>query len=338
MTGNISAAMLQHRLSNLHPHTNGNRSRAPSNPTLAPTPESMINSTSTPDSETPPSSSAVVDAAEPISIASPHNAASPNIILSRSPDQNSAPIAQNNATSYPVAPNGGMTTLTPTNGLSRRGSEEDCFSAAASGSVTPNPYFAEVEDLSRVPSYQTAVRSHARRRLSVGLPDYSEVVGQAPGPTSNGQTTNGNGNATTRVTVPTSNNTSGASSGTSTPISSPRQRFAAFRSSSHSALSTLGGSTGPTSSPAVTSTNINSYERASSGASTPTTSSSSNHISAERPAISGTSGIVNPSASGPGASHGRSHTWSWLHNHTHHHERYSGLLSHARHGGDHSAR
>ncbi|KAI5304664.1 hypothetical protein KEM56_006160 [Ascosphaera pollenicola] len=175
MTGNISAAMLQHRLNNLNPNTNGNRSRAPSNPALAANPESTLPSASTPDSDTPPSSSAAAGIAEPISIASHQNAASPNITLSRSPDQNIAPIAQSLPTSHPLIAAGAASVLTPTNGLSRRGSEDECFSAVASGAVTPSPYFAEVEDLSRVPSYQTAVRSHARRRLSAGLPDYNEV-------------------------------------------------------------------------------------------------------------------------------------------------------------------
>ncbi|KAK2797084.1 hypothetical protein FQN51_008856 [Onygenales sp. PD_10] len=51
---------------------------------------------------------------------------------------------------------------------SRRPSEE----TLPSGVATPNPRFSEVEDLCRVPSYTTAVRSHARSQYSGDLPDY----------------------------------------------------------------------------------------------------------------------------------------------------------------------
>lgn len=54
-------------------------------------------------------------------------------------------------------------------GFSRRTSEEDQI---PSGAVTPYPQFHEVEDLSRVPSYTTAVRSAARTTNNNDLPDY----------------------------------------------------------------------------------------------------------------------------------------------------------------------
>lgn len=56
---------------------------------------------------------------------------------------------------------------------SGRPSEEGPIS---SGIATPNPHFREVEDLSRVPSYTTAVRSTARTQLDGALPDYREVM------------------------------------------------------------------------------------------------------------------------------------------------------------------
>ncbi|KAI5289172.1 hypothetical protein KEM54_004292 [Ascosphaera aggregata] len=342
MTGNISAAMLQHRLNNLNPNGSGTGSRAPFYPTSGANAESNCNLATTPGSNTPPPLSAI-GTTEAIPITNVSDAASPDITLPRSPDQNIVSFAQTNqvACSCSSASIAAASALTPIYGLPRRGSEDECFSLAASGSATTNPYFAEVEDLSRVPSYQTAVRSHTRRRMSAGLPDYNEVVGQTSGPSrppSNGQTTNvsGSGNGTSISAMATatssSNSTSRASSGANTPITSPRPRFAAFRSSSHSALSTIGGPTSP-------SAGLSGNDRLSSGASTPNTASSSlNHAPAERAATS--SCISNGNVPWPysGASHARSHTWSWLHNHTHHHERYSGLLSHARHGGDHSTR
>lgn len=53
--------------------------------------------------------------------------------------------------------------------LSRRTSEEDQI---ASGAATPGPRCHEVEDLSRVPSYTTAVRSVPRTTFTNDLPDY----------------------------------------------------------------------------------------------------------------------------------------------------------------------
>jgi hypothetical protein len=57
--------------------------------------------------------------------------------------------------------------------ISRRTSEEDHVS---SGAITPYPQFDEVEDLSRVPSYTTAVRSAARTSLNNDLPDYNAAT------------------------------------------------------------------------------------------------------------------------------------------------------------------
>jgi len=76
--------------------------------------------------------------------------------------------------------NGGSTDL------SRRTSEE---SPTASGAQTPRVHFTEVEDLTRVPSYSTAVRTPLRTPLNGDLPTYhtatsssslSSMVPQAP--------------------------------------------------------------------------------------------------------------------------------------------------------------
>jgi arrestin-related trafficking adapter 4/5/7 len=64
--------------------------------------------------------------------------------------------------------------------LSRRTSEEDNL---PSGEHTPRPQFMEVEDLCRVPSYSTAVRSNARTQLSDDLPNYLAATrGTVSGP------------------------------------------------------------------------------------------------------------------------------------------------------------
>jgi hypothetical protein len=60
--------------------------------------------------------------------------------------------------------------------LSRRPSDEVEHDALPSGMATPfHPQYAEVETLSRVPSYSTAVRCAVRPRDS-GLPDYNAVI------------------------------------------------------------------------------------------------------------------------------------------------------------------
>ena len=57
--------------------------------------------------------------------------------------------------------------------LSRRASEEDHM---PSGAQTPMPQTHEVEDLSRVPSYSTAVRNPRRTPYSEGLPSYDTAI------------------------------------------------------------------------------------------------------------------------------------------------------------------
>lgn len=59
--------------------------------------------------------------------------------------------------------------------LSRTPSDEAEQDHLPSGTATPRPQYAEVESLSRVPSYSTAVRSTVRPRDS-NLPDYQAVI------------------------------------------------------------------------------------------------------------------------------------------------------------------
>ncbi|PGG96872.1 hypothetical protein GX51_07609 [Blastomyces parvus] len=62
---------------------------------------------------------------------------------------------------------------------SRRPSEDD---DVPSGAVTPSSQISEVEHLSRVPSYATAVRSHPSPHYNEGLPDYqAATAGDARG-------------------------------------------------------------------------------------------------------------------------------------------------------------
>jgi hypothetical protein len=76
-----------------------------------------------------------------------------------------------NSGSDPQSPEG------PSNSGSRRGSEEHDRDNLPSGMATPyHPQFLEVENLSRVPSYSTAVRSTARTHYSGDLPDYQAAV------------------------------------------------------------------------------------------------------------------------------------------------------------------
>lgn len=61
--------------------------------------------------------------------------------------------------------------------LSRRVSEEQDSDHQSSGVVTPyHPQYLEVENLSRVPSYTTAVRSTVPSTYSSGLPDYQSAI------------------------------------------------------------------------------------------------------------------------------------------------------------------
>lgn len=64
--------------------------------------------------------------------------------------------------------------------LSRRTSEED----PPSGVATPHPRFSEVEDLCRVPSYSTAVRSNRRTAYNGDLPDYQSATAGDASPVS----------------------------------------------------------------------------------------------------------------------------------------------------------
>ncbi|PGH11064.1 hypothetical protein AJ79_05106 [Helicocarpus griseus UAMH5409] len=60
-----------------------------------------------------------------------------------------------------------------TPGTSRRPSEDDNI---PSGMATPNPHFSQVEDLSRVPSYTTALKSRVIPQYSEDLPDYQAAT------------------------------------------------------------------------------------------------------------------------------------------------------------------
>ncbi|KAI2359195.1 hypothetical protein LOY91_006852 [Ophidiomyces ophidiicola] len=67
--------------------------------------------------------------------------------------------------------------LATTDGGSRRSSED---AAALSGLATPNPHFSEVEDLCRVPSYSTALRSSAKTHYDRSLPNYQAATASDP--------------------------------------------------------------------------------------------------------------------------------------------------------------
>jgi hypothetical protein len=65
----------------------------------------------------------------------------------------------------------------PSHTPSRRPSEEHDPDSFPSGMATPyHPQYLEVENLSRVPSYTTAIRSTARTQYSEDLPDYRAAV------------------------------------------------------------------------------------------------------------------------------------------------------------------
>ncbi|PGH00999.1 hypothetical protein AJ80_09075 [Polytolypa hystricis UAMH7299] len=63
---------------------------------------------------------------------------------------------------------------------SRRSSEED--QAVSSGAATPCIQFSQIETLSRVPSYSTAVRSNPRVHFDGGLPNYETVIAAGDSP------------------------------------------------------------------------------------------------------------------------------------------------------------
>lgn len=83
-------------------------------------------------------------------------------------------------TDYFANPHGSGTQTPASTMLSRRPSTEE-HDQIPSGMATPFcPQYAEVESLSRVPSYSTAVRTTVKPRDS-GLPDYDAVVsGDSP--------------------------------------------------------------------------------------------------------------------------------------------------------------
>lgn len=65
----------------------------------------------------------------------------------------------------------------PSHSASRRHSEEHDADNLPSGMATPyHPQYLEVENLSRVPSYTTAIRSPAGGQYSEDLPDYRAAV------------------------------------------------------------------------------------------------------------------------------------------------------------------
>lgn len=74
-----------------------------------------------------------------------------------------------------------ITTELATPDRSRRSSEEGQI---LSGVATPNPHFSEVEDLCRVPSYSTALRSSTKMHYDGALPDYQTATafGATPPP------------------------------------------------------------------------------------------------------------------------------------------------------------
>lgn len=85
---------------------------------------------------------------------------------------------QSNGNSHPQSPEN----------ISRRGSDDHEHelpdSSVPSGVVTPHqPQYLEVETLSRVPSYTTAIRSNARTQYDSELPDYDHaILSAAPAP------------------------------------------------------------------------------------------------------------------------------------------------------------
>jgi arrestin-related trafficking adapter 4/5/7 len=71
--------------------------------------------------------------------------------------------------SHPVASPNDANASSSSASMSRRVSEED--EVPASGARTPFPQYAHMEDLARVPSYSTAVKAPAPRRVSASAPD-----------------------------------------------------------------------------------------------------------------------------------------------------------------------
>ena len=76
-------------------------------------------------------------------------------------------------------PQGSETRRSSSNPLSRRGSEED---HGSSGAQIPQYLESNTSDLSRVPSYGTALKTPLRRNLSADLPNYQTATSQPPSP------------------------------------------------------------------------------------------------------------------------------------------------------------
>ncbi|KAE8145116.1 putative HECT-type ubiquitin ligase-interacting protein cred [Aspergillus avenaceus] len=99
-----------------------------------------------------------------------------------SPDHDTPTDNENRRLGVPTdyfGPSSGSNSHTPSSPvLSRRPSDEVDHEYVPSGMATPfHPQYAEVETLSRVPSYSTAVRTIVRPRDS-DLPDYNAVVAE----------------------------------------------------------------------------------------------------------------------------------------------------------------
>lgn len=148
----INPAVLQYRLQNLH--VSGEPSQMNDQPDVQVQPASTEQSRRNSDPNTGN------DYFVPHSGSGSHSRGTPHM----SPDHNGP------------WPNG-------SNAMSRRASEEE--DGYQSGARTPFPQYAHMEDLSRVPSYSTAVKANAPRRPSRGevteLPTYGATM-TSPGP------------------------------------------------------------------------------------------------------------------------------------------------------------
>lgn len=95
-------------------------------------------------------------------------------ISGRPPSRNSPPRSRS------VTPGQDRPSTGSVADISRRSSDED-YNHLPSGAQTPVPQFLEVEYLSRVPSYSTAVRASARTPYSgLDLPSYGDAMSRAP--------------------------------------------------------------------------------------------------------------------------------------------------------------
>ena len=74
---------------------------------------------------------------------------------------------------------GSQTPRSHSNSLSRRGSDEDYSS---SGAQTPQHIELNTDDLSRVPSYGTALKTPLRGHVSENLPNYQTAISRPPSP------------------------------------------------------------------------------------------------------------------------------------------------------------